>query len=100
MDLANETHRDIVSDFWQTPCLAGQVGLKAVDLFRAVESGQVKALWVMATNPAVSLPDTAQVRRALASCECLVVSEFVDQTDTLQFADIQVNGNRPQLIVL
>lgn len=90
MDLANETHRGIVRDFWKAPRLAEQAGLKAVDLFRAVESGQVKALWVMATNPAVSLPDTAQVRRALASCECLVVSEFVDHTDTLQFAHIRL----------
>jgi assimilatory nitrate reductase catalytic subunit len=90
MDLGNAEHRRIVSDFWQAPRLAEQPGLKAVDLFRAVESGQVKALWIMATNPAVSLPDTTQVRRALAACECLVVSEFAGQTDTLQYADIKL----------
>ena len=90
MDLADPSHRAIVGDFWRAPRLAERPGLKAVDLFRAVETGQVKALWVIATNPAVSLPDTDQVRRALSKCECLVVSEFVDRTDTLQFADIKL----------
>jgi assimilatory nitrate reductase catalytic subunit len=90
MDLDNPEHRAIVGDFWQAPRLAAGAGLNAVDLFRAIASGQVKALWVMATNPAVSLPDTTQVRRALAACECLVVSEFSVHTDTLQYADIKL----------
>jgi len=90
MDLADPDHRAIVGEFWQAPRLAESAGLKAVDLFHAVEEGRIKALWVLATNPAVSLPDTAQVRRALAACECLVVSEFADETDTLQYADIRL----------
>jgi assimilatory nitrate reductase catalytic subunit len=46
-----------VRDFWQAPRIATQPGLKAVDLFEAVEAGRIKALWIMATNPAVSLPE-------------------------------------------
>jgi assimilatory nitrate reductase catalytic subunit len=90
MDLANEDHRDLVAEFWQAPRLATAPGLKAVELFQAIEAGRVKALWVIATNPAVSLPDTGQVRRALAGCECLVVSDFAAKTDTLQYADIRL----------
>jgi assimilatory nitrate reductase catalytic subunit len=90
MDLGNPAHRDLVQVFWQSPRMAESDGLKAVDLFRAVEDGRVKALWVMATNPAVSLPDTQQVRRALAACECLVVSDCMAITDTMQYADIRL----------
>ncbi len=90
MDLENPAHRDLVSRFWRAPSLAQRPGLKAVDLFRAVECGEVKALWVMATNPAVSLPDTEQVRRALAKCECLIVSDCVAETDTLSHAAIRL----------
>lgn len=88
MEIDNPQHRDLVGRFWHTEKLATQPGLKAVELFQAVERGEVRALWVMATNPAVSLPDTDQVRRALAKCECLVVSDCVAGTDSQADADI------------
>ena len=90
MDIENSEHRDLVGRFWQTNDLPSAPGLKAVDLFRAIEDGRVKAVWVMATNPAVSLPDSAQVRRALEKCECVVVSDCVSRTDTLEHADIRL----------
>lgn len=90
MELGNHQHRELVQRFWQAPRLAGGAGLKAVELFQAIERGAVKALWVMATNPAVSLPDTNQVRRALARCECLVVSDCVADTDTSRHAHIKL----------
>ena len=88
MEIDNPQHRDLVGRFWDTDSVATQPGLKAVELFHAVERGEVKALWVMATNPAVSLPDTDQVRRALARCECLVVSDCVAGTDSQADAEI------------
>lgn len=88
MELENPLHRDLVSRFWQTDHLAVTPGLKAVELFRAVEQGKVKALWVMGTNPAVSMPDANQARRALARCECLVVSDCMAATDTTRYANI------------
>ncbi len=88
MDIDNPDHRALVSRFWQTERLVTEPGLKAVELFRAVEAGRIKALWVMATNPAVSLPDANQVRRALQRCEFLVVSDSVRETDTSGYADV------------
>ncbi|MES9861707.1 MAG: molybdopterin-dependent oxidoreductase [Candidatus Thiodiazotropha sp. LLP2] len=88
MDIENEAHRDLVGRFWQTDSLTTQSGLKAVDLYRAVDSGEVKAVWIMATNPAVSLPDANQVRRALGKCEFLVVSDCMGETDTAGYADV------------
>ncbi len=83
-----EEERRAAQDFWQSPVIAGGPGLKAVDMFRAIHSGQIKALWVMATNPAVSMPNSGFVREALEKCEFLVVSDMFADTDTAKFADV------------
>ncbi|WP_371347819.1 molybdopterin-dependent oxidoreductase [Ancylobacter sp. IITR112] len=77
-----------VRDFWQAPRLAERPGLKAVDLFRALDEGRIRALWVMGTNPAGSLPDAVRVRAALEKCPFLVVSDCVPGTDTARAADV------------
>jgi assimilatory nitrate reductase catalytic subunit len=88
MDIDNPVHHDLVSRFWNTENLATKAGAKAVDLFNDVASGKIKAVWIMATNPAVSLPDANKVRDALKSCELVVVSDCELNTDTTQFADV------------
>ncbi|MBA4160532.1 MAG: nitrate reductase [Novosphingobium sp.] len=79
-----------VALFWNAPNICAEPGLKAVDLFRAVHDGRVKFLWVMATNPAVSMPDADFVREALARCETLVVSDVIADTDTARLAHIRL----------
>ncbi|WP_448207399.1 molybdopterin-dependent oxidoreductase [Azospirillum sp. sgz302134] len=81
---------DRVRRFWKAPRLATTPGPKAVDLFRAVEEGKIRAVWVMATNPAVSMPDAGRVRRALAKCETVIVSDCIADTDTGRFAHIRL----------
>lgn len=76
-----------VGRFWQAPRIARRAGLKAVDLFDAVADGRIKALWVMGTNPAVSMPDAGRVRRALARCPFVIVSD-ITRTDTTRLADV------------
>lgn len=88
MDLDNPKHQQLVQGFWNSPRISTQVGLKAVDLFEAVEAGKIKAIWIMATNPVVSLPNADQVKRALETCEFVVVSDICKDTDTTQYADI------------
>ncbi|ELX11045.1 nitrate reductase NasA [Janthinobacterium sp. HH01] len=88
MDLDRADHRDVVQTFWDSPSIAGKPGLKAVDLFRAIEAGTVKAVWVIATNPLVSLPDADQVRRALEKCELVVATDIMQNTDTNAYADV------------
>lgn len=82
--------RDRVARFWGAPNLITGPGLKAVDLFGAVESGRIRAVWVLATNPVISLPDGERFRRALARCELVVVSDCVADTDTGRLAHIQL----------
>jgi assimilatory nitrate reductase catalytic subunit len=75
---------DRVRRFWKATRLATHEGLKAVDMFEAIERGTIKALWVMATNPAVSLPRAGAFRRALSKLELFVVSETVLPNDTIE----------------
>jgi assimilatory nitrate reductase catalytic subunit len=75
---------DRVRRFWNAPGMATTEGLKAVDMFEAIERGTIKALWVMATNPAVSLPRAGAVRAALKKLELFVVSENVRSNDTIE----------------
>ncbi|MBR9971018.1 nitrate reductase [Magnetospirillum sulfuroxidans] len=81
---------DRVGRFWKAAKMATSEGLKAVELFRAIDAGKVKAVWIMATNPAVSLPESDLVRRALAKCPVVIVSDGVADTDTLRFAHIKL----------
>jgi assimilatory nitrate reductase catalytic subunit len=76
--------------FWGTDRIAPKPGLKAVDMFEAVADGRIKAIWIMATNPAVSLPDSGRVRAALAACPFVAVSDCMAQTDTLDFAHVKL----------
>ena len=74
---------DRVRRFWNAPNMAVREGLKAVQMFEAIERGEIKALWVMATNPAMSLPRAGAVREALKKLELFVVSENVLTNDTV-----------------
>jgi hypothetical protein len=64
--------------------MAAREGLKAVDMFEAIERGAIKALWVMATNPAVSLPRAGEFRAALNKLDLFVVSETTLRNDTVE----------------
>lgn len=79
-----------VARFWGAPNVPEKPGLKAVEMFEAVAAGKIKAIWVMATNPAVSMPDAGKVRDALAACPFVVVSDCMAQTDTMAFADVKL----------
>ena len=88
MAIDNSEHRTIVKNFWNAPFIPEKDGLKAVELFDALDSGKIKAVWIMATNPAVSLPNSNKVKRALEKCEFVVVSDCMRNTDTTRYANV------------
>ena len=88
MDLDSARHRDLVQRYWNAPRVAAKPGLKAVDLFRAVGEGRIKALWIMATNPVDSMPQANDVRSALQRCPFVVVSDITAETDTAACAHV------------
>lgn len=77
-----------VQAFWDSPEIATKPGLKAVELFEAVERGEIKVLWIMATNPVVSLPDNQMVKRALETCPFVIVSDITAESDVAKYADV------------
>lgn len=90
MDIENAEHRERVQRFWASPHIAERPGLKAVDMFRAVADGRIKALWIMATNPAVSMPEANRVEAALRLCPFVVVSEVSNESDTVRHAHVRL----------
>jgi len=88
LDIENPAHRDIARRFWKSPAVPEKPGLKAVDLFKAVAEGKIKALWIMATNPVDSMPDADAVKAALEACPFVVVSDVLADTDTTRYADV------------
>jgi assimilatory nitrate reductase catalytic subunit len=74
---------DRVRRFWGAPRIVTGEGRKAVAMFEAIAQGKIKALWIMATNPAVSMPDASAVRAAMRKLEFLVVSDNVISNDTV-----------------
>ena len=77
-----------VGRFWKSDNVTTSAGLNAVDLFRAIETGDIKAVWIMGTNPLVSLPDADRVRAGLARCPLVIVSDIMRETDTTRAAHI------------
>lgn len=90
MDFSNHSDIDRVARFWQAPNMAHHNGLKAVDMFKAVHEGKIKAIWIMHTNPVVSMPDADFVREALERCPLVIVSDNMANTDTVKLAHIQL----------
>ena len=88
MNIEDASHRDRVQRFWKSPRIASKPGLKAVDMFRAVAEGRIKALWIMATNPVVSMPEAGNVEAAIRSCPFVAISDVTGSTDTARFAHV------------
>ena len=88
MELDNPRHRATVQKFWESPRIASEPGLCAVDLFDAIADGRIKAVWIMGTNPVDRLPEANRVKTALSECPLVIVSDVAASTDTLDYAHV------------
>ena len=87
-ELNNPVHRKEVADFWGVDSVSEKPGLTATEMFEALESGKMKAIWIICTNPLVSLPDSRRVEKALANAKFVVVQDISHNADTAKFADL------------
>ncbi len=87
-ELANPTHRQEVADFWGVEKISEKPGLTATEMFDALDSGKLKAIWVICTNPLVSLPNARQVEKALEKAKFVVVQDISHKSDTVKYADL------------
>ena len=87
-DPANPQHRAEVAAIWGVDALPTTPGKTAIPMFDAIAAGQIKALWIVCTNPAHSMPDANKVREALAACELVIVQDAYADTDSIDYADV------------
>jgi ferredoxin-nitrate reductase len=84
----NPVHRKEVADFWGVPSISDKPGLTATQMIEALERGDLKAIWIICTNPIVSLPDSRRAEAALKKARFVVVQDISNRSDTLAFADL------------
>ncbi|WP_396601371.1 molybdopterin-dependent oxidoreductase [Algibacter sp. R77976] len=87
-DLGNEEHRREVAQFWGVDKINPKPGLTATELFDALESGKVKAVWIASTNPLVSMPNLNRIEKAMKNSKFVVVQDISHKSDTVAFADL------------
>lgn len=88
----SEQDRNEVAALWNIdPArIPTERGLAYPDIIQAVLDGRVKGLWIIATNPLVSYPDQARLRKALSQLELLVVQDGYHPTPTTELAHIML----------
>ncbi len=89
-DLANEADRNEVEKFWQVPLgtIQPKPGLTATEMFDALNDGKLKAIWILCTNPLISLPDVRIAEAGLKKAKFVVVQDVTNKLETLQYADV------------
>ncbi|AXT58843.1 NAD(P)H-nitrite reductase [Aquimarina sp. AD10] len=87
-DLANDEHRREVANFWGGKEISSKPGLTATEMFDALESGKLKAVWVICTNPLVSLPNANKVEKALKQAKFVIVQDISYRSETTEYADL------------
>lgn len=87
-DLANPLHRKEVQEFWKGKEISAKPGLTATEMFEALNDGRLKAIWLICTNPLVSLPDARFAEKALQNAKYVVVQEISNKPETIAYADV------------
>ncbi|MDQ2719891.1 MAG: molybdopterin-dependent oxidoreductase [Bacteroidota bacterium] len=87
-DMNNSLHRKEVADYWGVASVPNHPGLTATEMFEALHSGKMKAIWIVCTNPLVSIPNSNLVQEALQRAELVVVQDISSRSDTVKYADV------------
>lgn len=87
-ELGNPLHRKEVADFWGGTEINSEPGYTATEMFDALENGKLKAIWIICTNPAVSMPNVNHTIRALKNAPFVVVQDISYLSETTEFADL------------
>lgn len=87
-NLNDPEHRKQIADFWNVDSVPEQPGLSATEMFQALRDGKMKAVWILCTNPLVSLPDSNLVEEALNKAKFVIVQDISNRSDTVKYADL------------
>jgi ferredoxin-nitrate reductase len=88
--VADADARAAVERHWAVPAgrLPSTPGRAALEIFEGLTSGEVRAVWIICTNPAASMPELDLVEKALRQADLVIVQDAYHPTETTRFADI------------
>ncbi|MGB1191715.1 MAG: molybdopterin oxidoreductase family protein, partial [Pseudomonadales bacterium] len=86
--LENDQHRQEIADYWNVDpdFFPEKVGLKQTDIFPAIETDQIKGLWLVATNPLTSMANQSRIRKMMEKLDYLIVQDVYQDVETTQYA--------------
>jgi ferredoxin-nitrate reductase len=87
-DLTDPAHREKVQRYWKSGPIAAGPGFTATEMFDALADGRMRAIWIVCTNPMVSLPNLSRAEKALAAAKFVVVQDISALSDTVPYADL------------
>ena len=87
-NLANPLHREEVQKFWGGTTISDKPGLTATEMFEALNNGKLKAIWIICTNPLISLPNVREAEKGLKKAKFVVVQDVSNKPETLKYADV------------
>jgi anaerobic selenocysteine-containing dehydrogenase len=88
--LEKDKDRNTVADFWgiDPSFFPAKRGLAQTDIFPAIETGEIKGMWLVATNPMTSMANQPRIRKAMEKLEFLVVQDVYSDVETTQYAHV------------
>lgn len=88
--LENPEHRSEIASYWgiDEGFLPQQIGLKQTDIFPAIEAGQIRGLWLVATNPLTSMANQPRIRAAMEKLEFCIVQDVYQDVETTEYANL------------
>jgi ferredoxin-nitrate reductase len=89
-NLTSENDRNEVETFWNIPLgtINAKPGLTATEMFDELNNGKLKAIWILCTNPLISLPDVRTAENGLKKAKFVIVQDISNQVETLKYADV------------
>ncbi|HEY4785345.1 MAG TPA: molybdopterin-dependent oxidoreductase, partial [Bacteroidales bacterium] len=87
-NMDNPEHREEVARFWGVSSIPDKPGYTATQMFEALAEDKLKAIWIICTNPLISLPNVRLVEEALRKARFVVVQDISNNSVTREYADV------------
>ncbi len=90
MVVTNPEHRQTAADIWDVPVeqIPPTPGYNTVEMFRALDRGDIRTMWIQVTNPMVTMPNLSRYRSAAEKEDRFIVVSEVYPTPTTEIADV------------
>lgn len=87
-NLASAADRELTQQFWGGTTISPKPGFTATEMFEALSDGRLKAIWIIGTNPLVSLPNVRMAEEGLRKAKFVVVQDASNKSSSLPYADV------------